>query len=269
MKKITQHLMQMGPTGGGVSVFLVLALVSALVLSGISRAQSTGNGDVIQSGLRHDAWRMTPKALLPLPGDAQRREALTDRANYFDRTSVSGVPLDQPQPPPNGGSSGSFMAENEIPFFHNEAIIVARFNDYQPYLTPSRLSIYTDIKLSVEQVLEAGPTGISAGQTIDFLINGGTVLLPDGRTISDHAYDPRGDFSLQPGHRYVLFLQYESKGDFFTDHKDWELINGVSVPNRPDELTRAQEGRSNYSGLSESAFVEAVQKAILQHEQGR
>jgi hypothetical protein len=177
------------------------------------------------------------------------------------------VPLDQPQPSQEGGSSGSFIREDELPFFPDEAIVVGSFDDYQVYLTPSRLSIYTDLRLSVEQVLKAGPTAITPGQTIDLLIGGGTVLLADGRTISDHAYDPTGDYSLQPGHRYVFFLEYRSQGEFFRDHKDWELANGIAVPDRLDEVIRAREGRAKYSGLPEDAFIEALRKAILQYNQ--
>ncbi len=113
-------------------------------------------------------------------------------------------------------------------------------------------------------VLKAGPTGITAGQTIDLLIGGGTVLLADGRTISDHAYDPTGDYSLQPGNRYVFVLEYRSQGEFFRDHKDWELVNGIAIPNRRDVVARARGGYSKYSGLTESAFIEAVRKAVLQ-----
>jgi hypothetical protein len=230
-------------------------------------AQSSGTADAVQSPTKHDAWRSIPKPLQPPPSDLKQTAILIDRAQYFDVSSVSGVPLDQPQPPREGGSSGSFVREDEFPFFPNEAIVVGSFEDYQVYLTPSRLSIFTDLKLSVEQVFEPGPIGISQGQTIDLLIGGGTVLLPDGRTISDHAYDPTGNYSLQPGHRYVFFLEYRSHGEFFRDHKDWELVNGISVPNRLDEAIRAREGRARYSGLGEDAFIEALRKAILQYNQ--
>jgi hypothetical protein len=177
------------------------------------------------------------------------------------------VPLDQPQPAQGGGSSGSFIREDELPFFPNEAIVVGSFGAHQVYLTPSRLSIYTDLRLSVEQVLMAGPTGITPGQAIELLVGGRTALLADGRTISDHPYDPTGDHSLQPGHRYVFVLEYRSQGEFFRDHKDWELANGIAVPDRLDEVIRAREGRAKYSGLPEDASIEGLRKAILQHNQ--
>jgi hypothetical protein len=228
--------------------------------------QSSGTADAVQSPPRRDAWRAIPRPLLPPPSDPKQITTLNGRAKYFDVSNVSGVPLDQPQPT-GGGSSGSFIREDELPFFPNEAIVVGSFDDYQVYLTPSRLSIFTDLKLSVEQVFEPGPTGISQGQTIDLLIGGGTVLLPDGRTISDHAYDPTGNYSLQPGHRYVFVLEYRSQGEFFRDHKDWELVTGIAIPNRLDEVIRAREGRAKYSGLPEDAFIEALRKAILQYNQ--
>ena len=206
-------------------------------------AQSSGTADAVRVASSARCLEATPKPLLPPPSDPKQIAILNDRAKYFDVSNVSGVPLDQPQPAHEGGSSGSFLREDELPFFPNEAIVVGRFEDYQVYLTPSRLSVYTGLRLSVEQVLKAGSTGITPGQTIDLLVGGGTVLLADGRTISDHAYDPSGDYSVQPGHRYVFFLEYRSQGEFFRDHKDWELIDGVAVPNRLDEAIRAQEGQ--------------------------
>jgi hypothetical protein len=243
--------------------------LSLSVSSLTAQVQASGTSDAAKSPPRHDDWRKVPKALLPPPSDPRQQEILNIRGSWFDKTSLSGIPLDEPQPPRNGGSSGSFWpGEEEIPFHQNQAVVVARFEDYQPYLSPSRLSIYTDIKLSVEQVLEAGHTDAYPGQTVDVLIPGGTVQLSDGRTLSDRPYDPSGDYSLQPGHRYVLFLRYESNGEYFENSKSWELLNGIVVPNRLDEVIRAQEGRSSYSGLSESSFIEEVRKAILQHKQG-
>src|SRR5580704_14451107 len=43
-----------------------------------------------------------------------------------------------------------------------------------------------------------GPTGKSQGQAIDLLIGGRTVLFPDGKDHSDHAYDPTRIYSVQP-----------------------------------------------------------------------
>jgi hypothetical protein len=254
----------------GACLLLALVLGPALLIGRYVMAQNqapVSSTAATKSTPRHDAWRAIPKALLPPPSDRRQITILNDRASYFDIGSLSKLPLDQPQPNRTFVSMGSYAPEDEFPFYPDEAIVVGHFEDYQPYLTPSRLSIYTDIELYVEQVLEPGPTEIVPGQVIDLLIDGGTVLLADGRTITYQAYDQTGDYSLQPEHRYLLFLMYYQKGDFFLDHKDWEFVNGVAVPNRLDVAIAAREGRCRYSGLSENAFIQVLEKALAKHQQ--
>jgi hypothetical protein len=257
------------------SLLTVVAVGSLGLLGKVLLAQTpAAESDPVSSAPRHDAWRIEPRALPPPSIDREQNELLDQRGSYFDSMlGRSGVPLDQPQPPRNGGSSGSYGVEDEIPFFPKqnagrETIVVAKFDSYQPYLTPSHLSIYTDIKLSVEQVLAPGSSGVAPGNTIEVLLDGGTVKLPDGKTITSRIYNDSGNYSLEPGHRYLLILSYEDKGNFFTNYKDWELANGVAVPNRQDEAVRFQEGRSKYSGLTEDAFISAVRQAIQKHQQG-
>jgi hypothetical protein len=217
---------------------------------------------------RHDAWQMVPQTLLPPPTDPQQIRILNRRGADFDEFSSTHVPLDQPQPRNWGRCSSSFvLSQDEIPFLKNEAIIVGVFKSHQVYLSPSHLSIYTDEKLSVEQVLEPGPTKLSTGQSIDLLMTGGSVLLGDGRIIpSDSPYELR-QYVIQPNHKYVFFLYYDSYGDYFSHGASWELVNGIAVPYGPAEVERARRGESHYSGLPESIFLEKLRKAILEHEQ--
>jgi len=150
----------------------------------------------------------------------------------------------------------------EIPFVPDEAVVVTSFERYQPYLTPSHRCIYTKIILTIAQVLESGPSGVEAGEEIDLLIHGGTVMLNDGRVISFLIRYEDGDFSLQPDHRYVLFLQNHRRGDFFTLEGSWELKNGMALPNSAVDAQRMEEGKSQLAGLAESDFLEAVRKAV-------
>jgi hypothetical protein len=253
--------------------FLGLLIIGAAIVAAsgsVADAQTPstqppGTGQA-QPEPRHDAWRWVPQALLPAPTDPQQIRTLNERGAIFDKFSLTHVPLDQPQPP--GGRSGYADPDQpEIPSFENEAIIVGTFEGHQVYLTPSHLSIYTDVKVLVEQVLQPGPTTVLPGQTIDVLLEDGVVRMDDGRTIEPSLPFLGGEYSIQPNHRYVFFLDYQTKGECFFDQKDWELVNGVAVPNCSVEVNRAREGQSEYSGLSESAFLEKLSEAILKHEE--
>lgn len=229
----------------------------------ISLAQSAQEQAQQQATIRLDAWRQFPKHSNEA-SDTTDPDILNARGQFFDKSPwVTGVPLDEPQPQ-IGRSGIAYGPGPELPFFPNEAIVVARFIDWQPYLTLSHLNIYTKITMRVEQVLSGGPSAVTPGQTIDVLIDGGAIVLDSGKTIKSHIFNDSGNYSLQPDHRYALFLQYHSDGKFFTDDKDWEL-NGIAIPDRLDEASITQQGRSQYSGLSEAAFLEAVKKAIKEH----
>jgi hypothetical protein len=252
-------------------LWLLLVAGTALVVvpGGVSPVQTLGAQSAVgqnQPEPRHDAWQMIPQPLLPPPTDPHEIAILEARGADFDRPSPTHVPLDQPQPP-FGRAICWGGPVPEIPFFESEAIVVATFRSHQAYLSPTHLSIYNDVKLSVEKVLEPGPTRVSPGQTIDLLMTGGSVVLPNGRILpSDSPYE-LSPYVIQPDHRYVFFLRYDSYLEAFTGQEPWELVNGITVPNSPVEVARAEEHRSEYSGLPESIFLEKLRNAIQEHEQ--
>lgn len=251
-----------------VNLLIGVVLGSALVTPtrAMLKAQVPGaeSADVGQSEMaeRRDAWRLVPKAPPPAPTDPKLLNILDERAREFDRLKPERA-LEEPQPEGEGHSWSLAPGNEEIPFFENEAIVVASFEDYEVYLTPSHRSIYTDISLAVEQVLDGGPSQVTEGQEIDLLIPGGTVLLSDGSTLSDDINYDMERYCLQPGHRYVLFLQYYANGDFFSAGDDWELANGIVLPNSPRNVYLATSGRSKYSGMPEASFLESLGRAVL------
>lgn len=249
----------------------VAVLTAALISCAICSAQSTADSGQASTPTRRDDWRKVDKPQKVTPSDPKEKQILVDRGEYFDHTPyASEVPLDQQQPTGHRiVSYGSIAPDSpEIPFFPNEAIVVAEFVDNQPYLTPSHLNIYTDVSMSIEQVIDAGPSNLRVGQTLDVLLDGGTIRLEDGRIISSHTFNESGNYSLQPHHRYLLCLEYVTRGNFFLDQKDWEL-NGIAIPDRVDEANRLEEGQAHYSGLPEDAFIQAVQNAVKAHQAGR
>jgi hypothetical protein len=249
---------------------MFLALAASVPLLSNPHAQSVSDSRTEETA-RHDAWLMSAAKLPPAPGDQASLRILNDRGEAFDHFHAmmcgTGIPLDQPQTRKNGigcGFSLDYGPQPELLFLPHEAIVVARFSSYQTFLTPSRLTIYTSIRLSVEQVLQDGPTAVRPGDMIENLVYGGTIEL-NGKIIHEGIYQD-GAYTLQPGHRYVLFLSYERRGNYFTNEKSWELLKGIAVPNHPIEVARMQQGKSQYSGLPEKDFIDAVQKAILERD---
>jgi hypothetical protein len=257
--------------GAGFAADLFLVCAASVFLSSSLHAQSQSSPDSrTEAPARHDAWLMDPVKLSPPPRDQASLRILNERGEAFDRIHATmcgtGIPLDQPQTRENGvgcGFSLDYGPEPELLFFPDEAIVVARFSSYQTFLTPSRLTIYTSIRLSVERVLQDGPTAVRPGDMIENLVYGGAIEL-NGKIVHEGVYEDAA-YTLQPEHRYVLFLKYERRGNYFTNEKSWELLNGIAAPNHPIEVARMHQRNSQYSGLPERAFINAMQKAIIQH----
>jgi len=251
--------------------FLPLILLSIFAMGAREcAAQSTdqANADQAQETQREAVcdWRYVPQALPPEPTNPQEKELQDVRGRASDLRNPSSVPLDQPQPTMNGGRSSSLGYRDEIPLISGQAVVVARFKSFLTYLTPSHRSIYTIGKLEVEQVLDPGEQGVSAGQVIELGMGGGTVRLSDGRVISD-GLDRDKDYCVEPGHRYLFLLNFDRNLNEFGSYKDWELNNGMAVSYSPDDVARVREGQSALAGLTEAEFLNVIRQAIEQHRE--
>lgn len=177
------------------------------------------------------------------------------------------VPLDQtPAGIGFGVSSGLPLCtdSDNPPSMKNEAVILATFKSYQVYFTPSHRNVYTKIVLGIERVLEAGPSGVVPGQEIDFLIQGGTVRLDNGKVLSYGFSHNPGEkrFTVRPGHTYLFFLEYHLDGNFYIGIGSWELRNGYFVPNDLCNAVAVRKGVSRFAGMSKDSFLQAMQRAL-------
>lgn len=257
----------------------VLAAACALFLVGpcakLGISQSGPGGWTNENPLHTSVerwWRLVPQAPPQEPSSPRDKETLDSRGKYFDQNYGAPWPLDRP---PKGQLSGSIQDDSlfcsdsdEPPIFSNEAVVVATFESYQVYLTPSHLSIYTRARLSVDQVLLPGPSGVKPGERIDQLLPGGTLRLPGGSVLSYMVVSRRmyKKFTEKPGHRYLMFLQYFRDGNFFTDKGVWELRNGFAIPISYCYVVAAREGRAHYAGMTEADFLEAMREAVQKRQ---
>ena len=83
--------------------------------------------------------------------------------------------------------------------------------------------------------------------------------MDDGRTIS-YLTDDR-NYSIQPNHTYLLFLDEEHLGDFFVIRKSWDVTDGIVRPNSAFEVERAGKGQSRLAGLPVAAAISEIKNA--------
>jgi hypothetical protein len=69
------------------------------------------------------------------------------------------------------------------------------------------------------------------------------------------------NFAIAVGSRYLLFLRYNSTGQFFTVIKNWELKNGGVIPTAHEDQMDAREGKSPYSSMTERNLLQAAYTA--------
>lgn len=145
----------------------------------------------------------------------------------------------------DGAASG-----REIQDHPNRAVVTATFTQHRSVVSSSEYSIYSEITLKIGHVFEdrSGSRHLSPGQDVTIVVTGGTVRLPSGGTVS-YETRPR-EWSLQPGHTYLLVLSYYKEGDFYFGFDTWDVSDGSVRPGdcRTEYWTRT--GRSSLTGLT-------------------
>jgi hypothetical protein len=221
------------------------ALLIGLSLVSFAQAQM-GSDD----GL---GWRRIPQQLRAPDGDTVAADVRAARDEFFDR--VIGA-----LPPGQGSSWDKGAIFEEIPVLKSITIAVVRFESYTTIQSASKRSIYTEVKMQVEQALRDPSTIIRPGQSITVILGGGSLRLPSGRVIQRDL--DLGDYGIEPGHRYLAFLAYERAGTYFSWLKSWDLTSGLAVPTEPFDVQKAHSGMSRFAGMPEDKFIVEVNARI-------
>lgn len=226
----------------GPARLLPVALIASVAVCAVLSAQNTD--DV-------NAWRRKPQMAQAKAADIVPAGVRASRDSFFD--SVLGRS-------PGGGavweSAGPAM---EVP--PSPIVVVGRFTRFVTRLSAIRKSLYTEVHMDVEQVLQDKAGGLAPGKVVTVILGGGSLQMPDGKVVRRDVEQER-QFGIQPGHRYVLFLSRQQEADFYTYDKSWELTNGKAVPNSPDDAVRAGKGTSRFAGMPEASFVDAMRSAV-------
>jgi hypothetical protein len=187
--------------------------VVALFLSIATAFSSSGQ---VQTAA-DDYWRRQPQPVLSASADAVSRTIRAARNKAFDH--IYG-------PPPKGWvTSGPDVAPifQEIPASKGETVALVHFADYTTILSASRKSVYTEVRMDVEQVLQDPSGTVRPGKALTVVLGGGSLRLPSGKIVR-RDLDQGSETGLQPGHRYLAFLFYSKNGgDYFECVKSWDL----------------------------------------------
>ena len=149
----------------------------------------------------------------------------------------------------------------DLPVRFSDTIVTGIVNRVQPYLSEDKTNIYTEYEFVVSQVFRhVNGLQLNPGDSIVLDRMGGAIGLASGRVLRD-VVEGNGA-PLTTGKRYVLFLQYDARGNWFRTVKSWELWNGVAIPLDPGDIAAAQQGQSRFAGTSETDFVKAIGDAV-------
>jgi len=188
-------------------------------------------------------------------------EQLIERGKYSDDLTGVVTTIDDTSGSYVYGHSGSGEVSEELPTNISDAIVVAKFADYQTFISPKRKSVYTTIAFTVSQALKNPKSSpVSAGSTITIFYPGGTVRNKSGKVVS-----PRTDvmdYAVRPGRQYLLFLQYDIAGNFYTIFKSWEFTKGIAKPNSRTDRDRDLNHLSKVAGKDQATVLSAVKVAL-------
>jgi hypothetical protein len=240
-------------------LFTICTLTAAL-LTGPAAAQTSSTES---SRPAANAWMLTPTPYPEWNKDiSPSLRAARDRyADKVQGADFRKYPLTSPHSDALGPGIGDGIPKSDVRQFPNRVILAATFSGHRSVLSASEFSLYSEVSMHVADVFEdQGGSGVFTNEDITILISGGTVTLASGRVLSYDTQPVR--FSLQPGHKYLLFLSYYGAGDFYLVMDDWDISDGTVRPNtRPGEY-RAQHGLSNLSGVSAAQLGPALDKLL-------
>ena len=226
-----------------------VAVIGMILVSGlVASAQSSSRADRQPAP---NAWMSTATPYLEWKKDIS--PALrSQRDAFWDGISPREWPITAKKEAV-GSSEGDWFddgKEPEIPDAPNRAILTATFTAHCSVLSASEKSIYSEITMRVEQVFEdkTGSGQLAPHKDITLMLDGGTVTLKSGASLSDHVQPT--EFGIQPERSYLLVLEYHADGDWYELNEDWDITDGVVKANTGRGKYLAKHGRSRLDGIA-------------------
>jgi len=201
----------------------------------------------------------------PDPKDSHKRAERTAKNNRYDKNDKNAKRLTEL--PSGGAVHGSEQPPPfAVPVKQSDAIVIGRVTKAQPYLTNTETGMYTELNVTVEEVLKNdGIPSAAIGSSLVVDREAGAMRLHDGRVI----YYETGGLGSVPrnGHRYLLFIKRIHDGTDITIITGYELRGGKVFPldgeaHVFDPATGQITRKAPFEGVEESSFLAIVQSAM-------
>jgi hypothetical protein len=227
-----------------------------LILPSLLPAQTAGS---VPTRKKPD-WTNTVADVAPDPADAGALAVRKNRNSAFDDQTGSRPPLDAPGDGHGYSSFVDYVRLPPLPVADSQVVLVGRVAAFQPFLSNDRTAVYTELQVNIERMFKDSESVVSGNSSVTIPQRGGALRLPGGKVVKQFvALDEK---VLDVGARYLLFLNYDSKHDWFAIVKAWELRNGRAKAQAQTDVRDAIQGVSKYDEMDESQFLQEVQNAV-------
>jgi hypothetical protein len=162
-----------------------------------------------------------------------------------------------------GVSTGAYLGNApEFSSVKGATWVIATFESFHVYAVDHDYELlYTEINFRVDNVLKL-PEGLSLsdGALVDSGIPGGRVKTPKGETATSRV-EPK-EYEFQTGHRYLVQLLYQPKGEFFVANQRWDLTSGKVEPYTGIALERLANKNSAIVGMTVPELIKYLPSVL-------
>ena len=149
----------------------------------------------------------------------------------------------------------------------SDVIVIGTVREAKAYLSEDRTDVYSEVSLSIDEILKAGPQyGLNVGGTVSGDRRGGAVRFPSGKILRREYWTRR---IPSTGHRYLLFLK--DMGDSgFSIVTGYQLTGKGVLPldGMPGSGDSVYENYERHRNTSEASLLDAVRKTISESASG-
>jgi hypothetical protein len=149
----------------------------------------------------------------------------------------------------------------------SDVIVIGTIREAKAYLSDDRTDVYSEVSLSIEEILKADPQyGLKIGSMVSGDRSGGAVRFPSGKILRRGFWGRRIPLT---GHRYLLFLK--DMGD-----SGFSIVTGYEFTGKGVLPLDGVEGDDSsvfknyekFRNATETSLLDAIRKALAENGSG-
>jgi hypothetical protein len=129
----------------------------------------------------------------------------------------------------------------------------------QSYLSNDKRNIYSEFKITLQEIIKASAKSLSVGQSIDVERSGGSIRLPSGKILRRGVL---AESMPQMGKRYIFLLQYKEDTDSFLLKTGYQLEGDHVYCLDDDQKNVTLNQPLKEYGTNESQLIERMKKSV-------